>query len=283
MKQLALTALLLSVTALWGWTFPVVKEAVTVYGVASFLAVRFAVASAALGTLTLGRINRRSLQTGGAIGVVLAGGYFLQTYGLLNTTATNCGLITGLFVLLGPLLNRLLFGVRVRPALWLAIAVSIVGLALLTGTGPVPFSFGDGLTLGATFCYGLHIALLDRFAKGHDPMALALGQTFTATLIFVAAWPLTDSIAWPTRDVWFVIVITGVFATAAAYSIQTYVQQRLSAVRTAVILTTEPLFAAMFGYLLAGDRLTAVQLLGAALMLGAVAAAEIVPAAKARA
>jgi drug/metabolite transporter (DMT)-like permease len=278
MKQSVLTALLLLVTAVWGWTFTVVKDAVAVYGVAAFLTVRFAVASAALGTFSLRRIDRRSLRTGGAIGGVLAAGYLLQTFGLDNTTATNCGLITGLFVLVGPLANRLLFGMRVRRVLWLAIAVSLAGLVLLTGTGLTPFGIGDALTVGAAGCFGLHIALLDRFAKGHDALGLALAQTCVATLVFAVAWPLTQPLAWPTPEVWWALLITGVLATAAAYSIQTYVQQRLSAVRTAVILTTEPLFAALFGYLLAGDRLTVVQLLGGALMLGAVAAAEIMPA-----
>jgi len=278
MKQLSLTALLLLVTALWGWTFTVVKEAVAVYGVVAFLALRFAIGSAVLGAFSLRKITKRSLAAGGGIGIVLAASYLFQTFGLRHTTATNCGLITGLFVILGPLANRVLFGVRTGRLFSVAIVMSILGLLLLTGAEPNLINVGNLLTLGAAAGFGLHIALLDRYAKAHAAVPLTLAQTSAAALVFLAAWPCAEPLAWPPAEVWLALGITGVLATAAALLIQTFVQQRLSAVRTAVILTTEPLFAALFGYLLAGDRLSAIQISGAVLMLAAVAVAEIGPA-----
>ena len=138
MPTAALTLLLLLVTAVWGATFVVVKAAATSYGVLNFLAVRFTIGSLAMALLAARRIDRRTLVVGIPIGVLLAAAYLLQTFGLLYTTATNGGLITGLFVVFGPLANRLLFGVRAGRVFWIAAAASIVGLYLLTGSAISP-------------------------------------------------------------------------------------------------------------------------------------------------
>jgi len=256
----------------------VVKDAVAVYGVVSFLAIRFAIGCSLIGTASVRRFSLRPLRVGACIGVVLAVAYLFQTFGLRYTTATNCGLITGLFVVFAPLANRLLFGVRTGRVFWAAIALSIVGLFLLTGSGPDPLATGDFLTLGAAACFGLHIALLDRYAKHHDTTLLAFWQLASASLVFLVVWPLTEPFLWPPGEVWFALIVTGVLATAAAFFIQTYVQRRLPAVRTAIVISTEPIFAAFFGYTLAGDRLGGLQLAGGALMIAAVVLAEVVPA-----
>ena len=276
-KRLALSLLLLSVVAVWGWTFVLVKDAIAGYGVVSFLAVRYVIATAALGLVAARRANRRSLKTGGLIGIALAAAYLFQTFGLRHTTASNTGVITGLFVVFAPLANRLLFGVRTEPLAWAAIGLSVFGLALLSGAAPGGVALGDVLTLGAAAGFGLHVALLDRYARHHDASALALGQLAGAAVIFLAACPLVERVAWPTARVWFALAVTGVLATAIAFHVQTYVQQRLPAVQTAMIIVMEPLFAAFFGYLLAGDRLTGLQILGALLMTGAAIAAEVYP------
>ena len=278
MRRLALCAMMLAVVAVWGWTFSLMKGPVAEFGVVGFLAVRFAIATVAMGALTLRRATRRSLKTGALIGLLLAVAYLSQTFGLRLTTATNTGLITGLFVVFAPLASRALFGVRTRAAHWLAIAVSLVGLGLLTGAGPAPLAPGDGLTLVCAACFGLHIALLDRVAKHHDAGVLAFGQIAAAAVVFLVLWPLVDRVAWPSPRVWFALAVTGLAATAVAFTVQTFVQQRLSAVATAVIIVTEPLFAAFFGYVLAGDRLAALQWLGAALLVSALVVAEVYPA-----
>jgi len=311
MKRLALSALMLSIVAVWGWTFVVVKDAVAAYGVVPFLAIRFLIGAAALGLFAAGgRLIRcvllfgrssvarvlpentasakrwHTLEVGGLIGLVLAAAYLFQTFGVDNTTATNAGLITGLFIVFAPLANRILFGVRTGRVHWAAIAVSMLGLVLLTvyEAGNGHSKFGDVLILGCAVCFGLHVALLDRHAHRHDAGVLAFGQLGAATVVFFAIWavllvwrPADYSIAWPTRQVWFAFAVTGLIATAAGFLVQTYVQQRLSAVETAVIIVTEPLFAALFGYWLAGDRLSAAQWFGALLMICAVIVAELYP------
>ncbi len=271
MNHLLPTVMLIAVIAVWGWTFVVVKDAITAYGVVAFLAVRFAVGAAVMSPVAFRRVGLRSIRTGSLIGAVLAAAYLFQTFGLYFTTPTNCALITGLCMVLAPLINWALFGVRTGWPYWIAIGVSLAGLVLLGRDG---WNRGDLLTLGAAACFGLHIALLDRYAKEHDAGALALVQVGVAAVIFFGVWPAVDVVAWPTTDVWIALAITGVLATAGAFYVQTFVQQRLSAARTALIIATEPAFGAFFGFLLAGDWLGPIQIVGAVLMIGAVLAAS---------
>jgi drug/metabolite transporter (DMT)-like permease len=277
MTRLALSLLLLSVVGVWGWTFVLVKDAVEGYGVLSFLAIRFVIATVAIGVFAVWRADRRSLRAGAGIGAALAMGFLLQTFGLRYTTASNSGVITGLFVVFVPLAGWILFGARTARLVWVAIGISVVALALLSGAAPKGVALGDVLTLGAAAAFGLHVVLLDRYAKRHDARTLALGQLAAAAVLFLAACPLVERLAWPTPRVWLTLLITAVMATAVAFYVQTHVQQRLPAVQTAMILLTEPLFAAFFGRVLGGDRLAAVQVLGALLMAGAVLAVEFYP------
>jgi drug/metabolite transporter (DMT)-like permease len=268
-KRILLTALLIGVTAIWGWTFVVVKDATAAYGVVGFLAIRFAIAAAALGSICLKRATGRTLRAGAAIGVAMAAGYLLQTFGLQYTTPTHSGLITGLFVVFAPMSAGAFFRVRLDWTLLVSVAISLVGLVLLTGQMPGEFRAGDFLTLGCAAAFGLHIALLSRYAREHDALVLALGQMLAAAVLFGAAWPFVEPMARPSGQVWLSLLLTGLVASALAFYIQTVVQQRLSAAGTAIILTMEPVFAAFFGYWLAGDRLTAIQITGAACILAA--------------
>jgi len=275
--RLIYTLLLVAVTAVWGWTFVVVQDAISVYGVLPFLAVRFVLAGAALAPIYAAKLTRRSLIVGGGIGVVLAAGYLFQTTGLLFTTPTNSGLITGLFVVFAPLADRLLFGARASRQVILAVVLSMVGMVLLAGGGPEGANWGDLLTLLCAAALGLHIALLSRYAAFHDAGALTLAQILAMALLFMVVWPFFDSVSLPPPEVWVALLVTGLLASAGAFLVQTTVQQRIPAARTAIILTMEPVFAALFGYWLAGDRLVAVQILGAILILSALVIGEVVP------
>jgi drug/metabolite transporter (DMT)-like permease len=275
-KNLFYTLLLVGVTAVWGWTFVVVQDAISAYGVLGFLALRFALASLALAPLLL-RMTRRTLFVGSGIGLVLAIGYLFQTLGLLYTTPTNSGLITGLFVVFAPLTARAFFRVHIPQLVVAAVFLSLTGMVLLAGQSPSGVRIGDALTVVCAGALGLHIALLSRYAREHDAGSLALAQMLSMTVLFSALWPLFEPVAIPPREVLFAIVLTGVVASAVAFYVQTTVQQRIPAARAAIILTTEPVFAAFFGYWLAGDRLSPVQLLGAALILSALFVGEVLP------
>ena len=280
MANFFLACSLLLVTAVWGWTFVVVRDAVMTYSVLGFLALRFTIASLCLGAFSFKRLRRGTFAAGAGIGICLAGGYLLQTYGLRYTTPTNSGLITGLFVVFAPVASLALFRVHIDRVFLLPLGACLVGTLLLVGDSPEAIRTGDGLTLGCAACFGLHIALLSHYAHRHDATALALAQMVAIALLCGLPWLFFESFSFPPVHVWFALLITGVLASALAFTVQTYVQQRLSATRTAIILTMEPVFAVFFGYLLAGDRLSWVQVIGALLILSAIAASEILPALK---
>jgi drug/metabolite transporter (DMT)-like permease len=276
-KRVALTGLLVGVTAIWGWTFPLMHDAIAGYGVLTFLALRFTLATAVMAPLSLRRMNARTLRTGLAIGAVLAASYLLQTLGLKHTTPTNCGIITGLFILFVPIFDRLLYGVRICRLLWLAVLASAVGTALLAWQSAPELQVGNLLTALGAVGYGLHISLLSRHSRGHDSAALTMAQMLAVALAMGVTCPIFEPLAWPTPKVWWAIAVTAVLASAVAFYVQTFVQARLSAVRTGIIITMEPLFAAAFGYALAGDRLTPPQVVGAAVMIAAMLMGQLLP------
>lgn len=275
--RLIYTLMLVGVTAVWGWTFVVVQEAIAVYSVLGFLSLRFLLAGAALAPFLISRMTFRTLLAGGSIGLVLATGYLFQTLGLLYTTPTNSGLITGLFVVFAPLTAWVFFKAGIPRPVLLAILLSLSGMVLLAGQSASIGRFGDALTVVCAAGIGAHIALLSRYAKEHDAGALALSQMISMGLLFTVLWPIFEPVEFPPREVWFAILLTGLVASAGAYYVQTTVQQKISAARAAIVLTMEPVFAAIFGFWLAGDRLPPVQLFGGALILSALFIGEALP------
>lgn len=298
MQRLIVTGLLLLVTIIWGWTFTVVHDAVehdadqadpTLW----FLALRFGLAALVLGSVQAARGGRTALQAnerkspgkkgsmliGALVGAVLATAYFLQTQGLVYTSPTNSGLITGLFVITAPLIGWLFCRTPVSRATCGAAGAALVGLYLLVGLDREPLTIGDLLTLGCAFAFGLHIVLLDRWSQERDTGSLAAWQIASAALFFYIAAAVTSGSplpeTWPTTDVWIAILITGVLATAACFWIQTFAQQRLTGPRVAIILIMEPFFATLFGCWLNEDRLNGWQWCGAVIMFGAMVVAEL--------
>jgi drug/metabolite transporter (DMT)-like permease len=264
---------LLMVTAVWGWTFVLVKDAITQYPTVTFLEIRFAIALLVMAALVRRLPTRRELQVGAIAGAVLAGGYLTQTVGLRLTSPGNAGLITGLLVVFTPLLNRLT-GAPVRWWTWIAVVTSLGGVVMLTG-GVSGMGLGDVLVLGCAVLYALHIVLLGRWSPGLPAAPLAMVQMGACAAIFAAggSW----SLSMPSGDVWVALVITGVFASALAFYIQTWAQARIEPSRTALILATEPAWALVAAIVLAGQRFGALQAAGAAVVLIAIVGHEVAP------
>jgi drug/metabolite transporter (DMT)-like permease len=262
-------------TAVWGWTFVVIKDSIAHYPVAPFLAIRFGLAVLVLLLISRRLPDRRSLRIGTVIGVAVAIGYALQTYGLAGTAPGTAGLITGLFVVFTPVIDRA-FGARVAPRTAVAVAVALAGTALLTG-GNLTAGAGlsDLLVLGGAVCFAFQVVLLSRRSAGLRAVDLALMQMVVSFVFFSVAG--APSFAPPTGGVWFGIVITGVFASALAFPLQAWVQVKMSATRAALVMATEPAWSLLFAVLLAGQRLDPLQCLGAVLVLAAVVGHEGVP------
>jgi len=268
---------LVAVTAVWGVTFVQVKDAVAIYPLFAFLTVRFAIASATLvvpAAPRLRRLGRRGTAAGVVLGVLLATGYALQTAGLERTTVSSTGFITGLYVVLTPIFALLLFRQRIGAAVWVGVALAVVGLAMLSGVD-AGSSTGDLLVLASTAAQALQIVMVERYANRYDPLGLTLLEMLTAFVSFlviaVALGDLSVPRGW---TVWGALLVTGVFASALAYLIQIWAQRRISATRIALIFSLETVFAGLFGYLLANDRLGLLGWGGCAVILTGIVLAE---------
>ena len=270
-NQALYVVLLLGVTAIWGWTFVLVKGAIEAYPTLPFLGLRFLIAAAVMALVVRRLPGRRVLLFGTVIGLPLAGGYLLQTIGLRFTSPGNTGLITGLFFVFTPLLDRL-FGTPIRVRTLLAVAVALAGTLLLTGGWQAGIRVGDVLIVGCAVCFALQIVLLSRWSSRFAAEELTLVQLATCAVLFMLGG--ATQLRAPSPSVWIALVITGVFASAVAFFIQTWVQSHLTASRTALVLASEPVWALFFSVMLAGQRLDAVQALGAALVIAAIVGHE---------
>jgi drug/metabolite transporter (DMT)-like permease len=264
--------LLVLVTAVWGSTFVLVKDAISHYPTLPFLAVRFALAALVMVLVVRRPPGWRVMKVGVPIGIALAAGYLLQTVGLETTSPGNAGLLTGLFVVFTPLIDGI-FGARIPPRTIASVVLALAGTALLTGAGFALPGVGDLLVIGCALAFAVHIVLLSRWAPGVPPAALALVQMISAALLFSAA--SVPHFKPPPSSVWFAIVVTGVLASALGFLIQTWAQSHLSASRTALILVTEPAWALLAAIVLAGQHFGLLQATGAGLLLLAILGHEV--------
>ncbi|MDQ2910429.1 MAG: DMT family transporter [Actinomycetota bacterium] len=273
---MALVALI-AVTIVWGVTFVQVKDAVEVYPLFAFLAVRYAIATGVLGVVGAPRLRslgRSGLAAGAFLGALLGVGIALQTAGLQRTTVSSTGFITGLYVVLTPLFGVVLFRTRVGLEVWLGVVLSLLGLGMLSGVH-IGSTAGDALVLASSSAQALQIVMVERYANRYDAIALTLVEMATCCVGFlVIALALGDLSVPHGWTVWGALVVTGVFASALAYLIQVWAQRRLSAVRIALVFSLETVFAGLFGYWLSGDRLGLLGWGGCAAILAAIALAE---------
>ena len=273
---MAILALIL-VTAVWGVTFVQIKDAVAIYPLFAFLGIRFLIATSVLAVPAWPRLRRlgaKGTAEAALLGLLLAAGYALQTEGLARTTVSSAGFVTGMYVVLTPLVALVLFRARIRPAAWAGCAVAVVGLALLSGIH-AGSTAGDLLVLGGAAVYALQIVLMERYAPRSDPLALTLVEMAAACVSLSAVAAARGDFGLPRGwTVWGALVVTGVFASALAYLFQSWAQRRLDATRTALVFSLEPVFAGVFGFVLAGDRLGVTGWTGCVVILGGIVVAE---------
>ena len=268
---------LIAVTAVWGVTFVQVKDALALYPLFAFLAVRFAIASLVLAAPAAGRmrsLGRPGWMAGVSLGLLLAAGYALQTAGLDRTTVSSAGFITGLYVVFTPLLALLLFRTRVAGAVWLGVALAVAGLAMLSGVSAGD-AVGDLLVLAGSAAYSVQIVLMERYSPRYDALAFTQAEMLAALAGFAAVAIALGQVELPRgTTVWGALLVTGVFASALAFLVQTWAQQRASATQTALAFAMEPVFAGLFGFWLAGDRLGVIGWSGCAVIMAGILVAE---------
>ena len=206
-------------------------------------------------------LGRGGLGAGALAGALLGAGYALQTAGLERTSVSSTGFITGMYVVLTPLIALMLFRVRAARAAWVGVVLATVGLVLLSGGVHAGAVGGDLLVLGGAAVYSLQIVLMERFAPLYDAVAFTLVEMVAACAGLLVVAVAAGQLEWPHGwTVWGALLVTGVFASALAFLAQTWAQRRATATQTALAFSLEPVWAAFFGLTLAGDRLGGLSL-----------------------
>lgn len=269
---------LLAITIVWGATFVVVKNATKDLPVFPFLAIRFGLAFLTLLPFVWTQrayLTRSSLYKGLGTGSILFLGYAAQTVGLQYTTASNAGFITGLSVVVVPLLVALTTRRLPKPSLIIGIISATLGLALLCLDQDFRLNSGDLIVLICALCFALQIFFAGKYAPTENPTILAAGQILAVSLLSaLSSLFLPHGTLNFTSNAWFGILLTAIPATSIAYFVQMKMQQFTTPTHTALIFSAEPVFSAIFAFFLAGEILMPRGLAGAALVLAGMLFAE---------
>lgn len=280
---------LLLVAFVWGSTFLVVQQAISSLPPNTFNAVRFTIAALFLLLIQI-TIYRKQwkewrgplLVSGAILGFWLCLGYALQTVGLLYTTPSKAGFITGLSVVLVPLFSFILLRDRVKPAAIIGVIMAACGLYMLTQSHSFSFNLGDALVFGCAICFAMQIVVTGRYAPRFPALPLAIVQIATVALMSWAYALLFEDyqLAFDLGillipEVAFGLVITSIFATALAFLAQTALQKYTSSTRVALIFALEPVFAALTSYVFINEVLSGRQLFGCMLIFIGMILAEL--------
>ena len=270
---------LLGVGLIWGSTFPVVKIGLASTGALWFNAYRFLLAAALAALILVVRwrtLSKDLWRYALLLGSLLAVGYTAQTVGLAYTTSGKAGFITGLFVVFVPLLGALAFRRRPSNAALFAVFIAVVGLALLSLNDNLTFNPGDPIVLICAVAYAVHILIVDKVTTIFDTVDLTMAQVVVAGIeMGILAYLFEPQLPQPNSYTLIALFITAVLATIVAFFVQIYAQKHIGPTRTALILLSEPVFAAVFGYLLLQEVLSLRRLAGAALILAGMVIAEL--------
>ncbi len=261
---------ILTVAALWGGTFTAMKSAFYSADPMPFLLTRFALALLILSVLYSIRGRRPKLsQIGMLAGLMVFLGFALQMEGLTGISATKSAFITGLNAPLVPLFELILFRRRPKARAVLAIFLGVFGLALLTEVvHGMPLATGDILTLGCAVAWALQIVVVDRASKVLSPDDVAFNEFLVTLALALVSVPVLGEYKIPLDPVVIAAVLySGILATVVAFYLQAWAQERISPESAALGLMAEPVFAYAFAWLLLGEFLSPLQLIGALLIL----------------
>ena len=270
-------ALLVTITFVWGSTFVIVKGALQDASPIPFLAIRFTLAGALL-FLVLGRspLDRKAIVPGLVLGVFLFAGYLCQTWGLLYTTPSKSAFITGFSVILVPTI-LMVGGAKMRGASVAGALLGLVGIYfLVVPSGLSSVNRGDVLTLFGACSFAIHIVLVGHYTRRLAFQHLVSLQVLAVGILAFVALPLdrAPKLDW-TWGLVGAVIVTAVFATGFAFSVQNWAQQYTPPAHTALIFALEPVFAAITSRVVLGERLGIKALLGAALVLCGMIVSEL--------
>jgi drug/metabolite transporter (DMT)-like permease len=271
---------------IWGATFVVVKSALADASVFVFLLLRFTLAAVTLALIyrvAVRRMDRATLWAGAAIGWFMFSGYALQTIGLQYTTPSKAAFITGTSVVMVPVLHALISRRRAGAWVWAGAIAALVGLYFLTvpKAGLGNLNKGDLWVFGAAILWAFHILLVGHYSPRHSVGALTFMQVAVSAGLTALFLPLiwktgleTPHVSW-TPNLISAVLITAFGATAIAFSIQVWAQRFTTPAHVAILFSLEPVFAALTSFVFYGEWLSGRAILGAALVLAGILAAEL--------
>ncbi len=272
------------IALIWGSTFVLVKEALEDVSTVLFLALRFGLATAVL-TLFFHRRYRAisawkpEIQAGIAAGAFLYTGYLLQTLGLRHTTPSRSAFLTGLYIVLVPLLAALVYRKAPRSHELFGVLMATIGMGLMTlEPGALRIGYGDMLTIACALAFAVHILMIGHYSGRVSFEGFALMQ-LGASALFASAtfwWAEKPAVLWSGRVV-IAVTATAIFATALAFALQSWAQQYTTPSRTALIFALEPVFAGLTSFLFLKEVFTSRAVAGAALILAGIIAVELRP------
>lgn len=272
--------LLVVVAVVWGSAFVAQRVGMEQVGPFAFNATRFAIGGLTLipvlGRQRLRSMPRNELHRGALLGGLLFAAASLQQIGLMWTTAGKAGFITGLYVVIVPLLLALFWRERAAWNSWVGAGLATVGLFLLSTDMDLRLAPGDGWVLGSAVMWALHVIAIGQIAPRHDPLRLALIQFVTCSLLSFVAALVLEPVTWPgLLLVVPAVLYTGVVSIGLGYTGQVVAQRHTRPAHAAIILSGEAVFAALFGWLILGESLAPRQLLGCGLMLAGMLLAHL--------
>ncbi|HBY57626.1 MAG TPA: multidrug DMT transporter permease [Candidatus Atribacteria bacterium] len=268
MKGIKAEIYLLGIVIIWGSTFAIIKDVLDQIMPFTFLAYRFLLAVLILSVIFWKRIksiDKIILKKGFLIGIFLFLGYAFQTVGLKYTTATKAGFITGLSVVLVPIISYLFFKEKINRNSIIGVVFAVVGLWFLNYNSSYNFNLGDFLVLLCAVSFAMHIISVGLYTKKMDYVLLVIVQlatVFVLSLLIALFFERPDIHLSYSFNVWWSIILTGVFATALAFYMQNRFQRYSTATKTAIIFSGEPLFSAIFAYLLLGEKVGLIAWIG---------------------
>jgi len=264
---------LLATTAVWGGAFLVMKDSLVRQDVYSFLASRFILAAAFMFIYkpkSLSGLDRKFVKRAILIGLLLCSGFIFQTFGLTQTTVSNTGFITGLYLVFTPLISWLLLKREIFKMQWLAVFVATIGLYFISFNG-ISVGIGEILVLISALLFAGQIVALGEWSDGENTYALTLIQILVSAVIFFAL-SLKDGFQMPPDNaVWSAVLYTAFFATFLGFLIQVKAQSVMSATVAGVLLAMETPFALFFGLYFDNDPITLRIISGGTLVLIAMA------------
>jgi drug/metabolite transporter (DMT)-like permease len=268
-------------TLVWGSTFVLVKRALDDASALLFVAIRFSLATLVMAWLFRGRWSLRaeSARGGALAGACLYCGYAFQTAGLKLTTASKAAFLTGLAVLLVPLLSSLVYRVYPHASEVAGVLVATLGMGLMTLDGTARrLARGDTLEILCALAFAGHIVILGHYSKlqAFEPLAVwQLGTT--AALALGSFWWIEKPYFHPSFILWVALLVSALLSTALAFTVQAWAQQITTATHAALIYALEPVVAGIFSFTIMGERLPAKAFLGAGLILAGILVAELKP------